>query len=106
MSKNKYDIALPKSKEQLESLLSNIFKKNPTKHYIIRVFKEYLALEDLLEILNKYESKIEKFRRNKSIIILTEDFDYEQIPEFIPLAPTEEEAVDTIDFEEIERDFF
>jgi len=106
MSKNKYDIELPKGKEQLESLFANIFKKNPTKHYIIRVLKDYFELKELLEILQKYEAKIEKFRRNKSIIILTEDFDYEQIPEFIPQAPTEEEAVDIIDFEEIERDLF
>ena len=106
MSKNKYDIELPKSKAQLESLLSNIFKKNPTKHYILRIFETHISLEDLLGMLDKYQSKIEKFRRSKSIILLTEDFDYEQIPEFMPLAPTEEEAVDIIDFEEIERDFF
>ena len=106
MSKQKYSIELPKSSAQLESLFSSIFKKNATKHCIIRVFENYLSIEELIEILQKNEKNIARFRRNKSLVLLTEDFDYEQIPEFIPLAPSEEEAVDIIEFEEIERDLF
>ncbi len=103
MSKIKYDVLLPKSKAQFEGLLQNIFKSNP-KHIVVRVLADYLSLEDLLMVLDKYAHQIENFKKNKSIIIWTSDFDYELIPDFVPVVPTEAEAVDVIDFEEIERD--
>jgi len=106
MAQPKYKIILPKSKAQFESELQNIFKKNPNLHYIFRVFENYILLEELSELLLKYQDKIVKFKKNKSMVVLIEDIDYEQIPEFMSVAPTEEEAVDIIDFEEIERDFF
>jgi len=104
MSKINYTIELPKTMNQLESLLQQIFKSNPNKHYIIRLLAAHIDLDELNIMLDKYRQKIENFKRNKSIVLLSEDFDYEAIPDFIPLAPTEEEALDIIDFEEIERD--
>ncbi len=106
MAQAKYKIILPKSKAQFESELQNIFKKNPNLHYIFRVLDEYISLEELSELLLKYQNKIEQFKKNKSIVILMEGIDYEEFPEFMSVAPTEEEAVDIIDFEEIERDFY
>jgi len=101
MSKLKYEIWLPKSKEQLESLLSQLLRTQ-NKHIIIRILNDYLNPEDLAGILQKFQRNIDQFRKNKSVVLLT-DF-YEQIPDYIPVAPTEEEAIDIIDFEEIERD--
>ena len=103
MSKMSYKIEMPKSKEQFESLLNTIFSNSHNQHIVVRVFKSYISLEDLLFLLEKYENKIINFKQNKSIVLLTEDFEIDQIPEFIPMAPTEEEALDIIDFEEIER---
>lgn len=103
MSKISYKIEMPKSKEQLESLLNTIFTSNPNQHIVVRVIKSYVGLEDLLFLLEKYNKKINNFKQNKSIVLLTDDFEIDQIPEFIPMAPTEEEALDIIDFEEIER---
>ncbi len=99
----KYEVYLPKTREQLEGFLLNISRKNPVKHYIIRIFEDYLSLEDLLEVLLKNKDLIERFRKNKSIVLWLEN-NFEEIPDFIPVAPTEEEALDIIDFEEIERD--
>ncbi len=105
MTKLKYDVLLPKSKEQLESILLNLFKVNQ-KHLVLRIFQNYIDLNNLLIILEKYKNNIEKFRKNKSLIILSTDYDYHQIPEFISIVSTEEEANDIIDFEEIERQLF
>jgi hypothetical protein len=104
MSKIKYDILLPKSTEQLESLLQSLFKSGSSKHIIIKILENYINLDNLLLLLKKYKVQIEKFRRNQSLVLLTDAYDYEQIPDFVPMAPTEEEALDIIDFEIIERD--
>ncbi len=102
MSKMKYEVLLPKSQAQLDTMFANLYKNNG-KHLIVRIFADYLTLEDLLAVLEKNKDKIERFRRNKSLVLLTGEFNYEQIPEFVPVAPTEEEALDVIEFEEIER---
>jgi len=102
MTKLRYDVLLPKSKEQLEGIFYNLLKAN-NKHTILRIFQNYIVLEDLLSILQNNRDIIEQFRKNNSLIILSADFNYNQIPDFIPLVPTEEEANDIIDFEEIER---
>ncbi len=101
--KHKFEVYLPKTNEQLSGFIKQIVSKNPVKHYIIRIFDEYFPLEDLLQILEKHQSDIEKFRQNKSLVLWTESY-FDEIPEFIPVAPSEEEALDIIDFEEIERD--
>ena len=101
MSKLKYEIMLPKSPEQLEGKIKDLFRKN-TNHIMIKILDEYVQPEDLNKILHKLQASIEKFRKNKSLIILTDN--YETVPDFVPVSPTEEEAVDIIEFEEIERD--
>ncbi len=101
MSKLKYEIMLPKNPEQLEGQLKDIFRKN-TNHIMVKILDEYIAPEDLNKILHKLQASIKKFRKNKSLIILTDN--YEAVPDFVPVSPTEEEGIDIIEFEEIERD--
>ena len=103
MAQIKYDVFMPKTSEQLESFLQQILKKN-AKNIIVRILPEYIEFDDLLKIFDRYKTQIEHYKRNKSIVFQTENFDYELVPGFISIAPTEEEALDIIDFEEIERD--
>ena len=101
MSNVKYEVWLPKSSKQLESLLTNLFRSKH-KHIIIKILEDYIQPEELELILKKFEKQIKNYKKSHSIVLLTGQF--ETIPDFIPVAPTEEEAVDIIDFEEIERD--
>jgi len=103
MSKVKYEVWLPKSRKQLESHFTNLFRSK-SKHIIIKVLENYIQTEELTEVLKKFKKHINNYKKSHSIVLLTEQF--ETIPDFIPVAPTEEEAVDIIDFEEIERDLF
>lgn len=103
MGSAKFEVLMPKNKEQLESLFANIFKRR-SQHIILRILENYLSLEDLLSVLKKNKDQIGRFRRNKSIVLLSTDYNYEHLPEYIPVAPTQEEAIDIIDFEEIERE--
>ena len=101
--KQKYNVYLPKDDLQLIDFFQRIAKKRPVKHYIIRVKNVYISLLELISILNNNKENITKFRKNKSLVLWLES-DFDQIPDFIPVAPTEEEALDIIDFEEIEKD--
>ena len=101
MSKLKYEILLPKNIAQLEGIFLQLFKIK-SGHLIIKILNEYIEPESLTEILKKYQTEIEKYKKNHSIVVLFDDYNY--IPDFIPVAPTEEEAIDIIEFEEIERD--
>ncbi len=101
MSKLKYEIMLPKNQMQLEGKLSDLFRTN-AKHVMIKILDEYISPEDLNLVLSKLQKPIENFRKSKSLVILTNN--YESVPEYVPVAPTEAEAVDIIEFEEIERD--
>jgi len=101
MSKVKYEVWLPKSNKQLVSLLTNLFRSKH-KHIIIKILEDYIQPEELAKTLINFEKQIKNYKKSHSIVLLTGQF--ELIPDFIPVAPTEEEAVDIIDFEEIERD--
>lgn len=101
MAKIKYEVYFPKSIAQLEGQLLNLFKSRP-KHIIIKIVNDYIDTDSLKDILNKYQDQIENYKKNKSIVLWSDQ--YEGLPDFISVAPTEEEAVDVIDFEEIERD--
>ena len=103
MAQKKYDVFMPKTSEQLESFLQQLLKKN-AKNIIIRILPEYIGFDVLLMLFDKYKTQIKHYKRNKSIVFQVEDFDYDIIPGHISIAPTEEEALDIIDFEEIERD--
>ncbi len=99
----KYEVFLPKNKQQLEDFIQRISRKNPVKHFIIRVFPEYIEDEELVQIIVNYQSQIKQFKKNKSLVFWTKQ-DFENLPDYVSIAPTEEEALDIIDFEEIERD--
>ncbi len=101
MAKLIYEVLLPKNKAQLEGVFIQLFKQRQ-KHLIIKILNDYIPEDDLKEILEKYQKNIEKYKKNKSIVILSETFKH--IPDFISVAPTETEAIDIIEFEEIERD--
>ena len=101
MAKLVYEVLLPKNKAQLEGVFLQLFKPRQ-KHLIIKILNDYINEDDLIEMLNKYHENINKYKKNKSIVVLYDD--YEHIPDFIPVAPTEAEALDIIEFEEIERD--
>ena len=103
MSKLKYEILLPKGQSQLDGILSQLIKTN-SGHLIIKILNEYIDPEELKKTLEKYKTNIQTYKLNYSIVILHDD--YNQIPDFIAVAPTEEEAIDIIEFEEIERDLF
>ncbi len=103
MSKLKYKILFPKSSAQLEGIFLQLFKTK-SGHLIIKISDDYIKPELVKDLLEKNRSGIETYRKNHSIVILYDD--YNHIPDFIPVAPTEEEAVDVIEFEEIERNLF
>ncbi len=103
MSKLKYEVLLPKSSAQLEGMFSGLLKTK-SKHLIIKIIDKYITPDTLKEILDKYQNHIENYKKNKSIVILYDNYD--NIPDFMPVAPTEEEALDIIEFEEIERDLW
>ncbi len=103
MAKLKYEILFPKNIAQLEGIFLQFFKSKQG-HIIIKITDDYIKQEVLKEVLEKHRDLIKKYQKNSSVVILSDD--YEFIPEFIPVAPTEEEAVDIIEFEDIERDLF
>ncbi len=103
MSKLKYEILLPKSLSQLNGILSQLLK-NYSGHLIIKIISDYITPDSLKEIFEKYQTNIENYKKNYSIVILSDKHRF--IPDFIPVAPTEEESLDIIEFEEIERDLF
>ncbi len=104
MKKQKYRVFRPHSREKLVSFLDNLFSRTPRDHYIVKLPSETFTQEMLGEILRPFRSKIEWYKKEKSIIFVLPDYDPDEIPEFIGIAPTELEASDMIDFEEIERE--
>jgi hypothetical protein len=90
-------------------LLEN-YSIDKLRGYDIDQLQEHLiiALSDS-EISDRDFQWIEKFAsdlsdRSLSFVILSEKLTYEVLPETINLCPTLEEAVDLIEFEEIQRD--
>ena len=78
--------------------------------YDIDQLKEHLivALSDS-EVNDKDFQSIERVAsdlsdRSLSFVILSEKLTYEVLPETVNLCPTIEEAIDLIEFEEIQRD--
>ena len=90
-------------------LLEN-YSIDKLRGYDIDQLQEHLiiALSDS-EISDRDFQWIEKFAsdlsdKSLSFVILSEKLTYEVLPESINLCPTLEEAVDLIEFEEIQRD--
>lgn len=90
-------------------LLEN-YSVDKLREYDIDQLQEHLivALSDS-EVSDQDFQWIEKFAsdlsdRSLSFVILSEKLTYEVLPETINLCPTLEEAIDLIEFEEIQRD--
>jgi len=90
-------------------LLEN-YSIDKLRGYDIDQLQEHLiiVLSDS-EISDRDFQWIEKFAsdlsdRSLSFVILSEKLTYEVLPETINLCPTLEEAIDLIEFEEIQRD--
>ena len=90
-------------------LLEN-YSINKLRGYDIDQLQEHLivALSDS-EVSDSDFQWIEKIAsdlsdRSLSFVILSEKLTYEVLPETINLCPTLEEAIDLIEFEEIQRD--
>jgi hypothetical protein len=90
-------------------LLEN-YSIDKLRGYVIDQLQEHLiiALSDS-EISDRDFQWIEKFAsdlsdKSLSFVILSEKLTYEVLPETINLCPTLEEAIDLIEFEEIQRD--
>ena len=90
-------------------LLEN-YSIDKLRGYAIDQLQEHLiiALSDS-EISDRDFQWIEKFAsdlsdKSLSFVILSEKLTYEVLPETINLCPTLEEAIDLIEFEEIQRD--
>jgi len=103
MSKVKYEVWLPKSNIQLESRLVDLFRSK-YKNIVIKILDDYITPQELGDTLTKFDKQLKNFKRSNSIVIITEQ--HEAIPDYISVAPTEEEAEDIIDLEEIERNIF
>ena len=90
-------------------LLEN-YSIDKLRGYAIDELQEHLivALSDS-EVSDRDFQWIENFasdliNRSLSFVILSEKLTYEVLPETINLCPTLEEAIDLIEFEEIQRD--
>ena len=90
-------------------LLEN-YSIDKLRGYAIDELQEHLivALSDS-EVSDRDFQWIENFasdliNRSLSFVILSEKLTYEVLPETVNLCPTLEEAIDLIEFEEIQRD--
>lgn len=71
------------------------------KHLIINL----LGVPVSLPALESFEEAIEEHRgRNKSFVLVHDQYSYDELPETLPVVPTVQEAHDLIEMEEIERD--
>jgi hypothetical protein len=104
MGKQRYKAFRAYDTGKLKGFLDNLFRKTPRDHYIVKIVAKEIPNDVFFDLLEKYQSKIEWYRREKSLIFVLEDYDPDEIPEWLVVAPSELEASDIIDFEEIERD--
>ncbi|MDO5608598.1 MAG: ribonuclease Z [Capnocytophaga sp.] len=77
-------------------------KHYQNRHLIVKLSDTDLDSKDLtcFVSISKYHRK----KNKKSLVIVGEELDYGLIPNEVSFAPTEEEAYDIIEMEEIERD--
>ncbi len=104
MKKQRYRVCRPKSKEKLKGFLDQLFNKTPRDHYVVKIHDRVIGTDELWELLRPYASKIEWYRKEKSLVFVLDDYDPDEVPEFLAVTPSELEASDLIDFEEIERE--
>ncbi len=90
---------------KLTGFLDGLFRHTPRDHYIVKIVSKHIPNEELWALLEKYRSKIEWYVKEKSLVFVIDDYDDpDTIPEWLSVAPSELEASDIIDFEQIERD--
>ncbi len=104
MRKQRYRAFRAYEPGKLQGFLDNLFRRTPRDHYIVKVVSKGIGNEELFDLLEKYRSKIDWYRKEKSLVFVLDDYDPDEVPEWIIVAPSELEASDIIDFEEIERD--
>ena len=104
MKKQKYKVFRAKDAVKLKGFLDGLFNKTPRDHYIIKMVEKEIPFHAFLKILEPFINKIEWYTKEKSLVFVREDYDPDEIPEGISIAPSELEASDIIDFEEIERE--
>ncbi len=104
MKKQRYRVFRPKSKEKLKGFLDQLFNRTPRDHYMVKIHAQVLGAEELWALLEPYAHKIDWYRKVKSLVFVLDNYDPDEVPEFVVVAPSELEASDLIDFEEIERE--
>ncbi len=104
MKKQRYKVFRAYELSKLQGFLDNLFNRTPREHYIVKMVEENIPFDDFLALIDKYQSKIEWYKKEKSLVFVREDYDPDDIPGWLSVAPSELEASDIIDFEEIERE--
>lgn len=95
----KFDKNTPFQKE-IENITND--EKFHQKNLILDVTNIEVTLDEVASLLPLYEQYTEKY--NRSLVLLIEQFSYEELPEELPSAPTLQEALDIIELEDIQRD--
>ncbi len=104
MKKQKYKVFRATDEKKLTGFFDSLFRRAPRDHYIVKISFEDWTEEDFYNLVDRYKSKIEWYRRERSIVFVPDEYDPVEVPPWLSVAPSELEASDVIDFEEIERD--
>ncbi|NPA43251.1 MAG: hypothetical protein GXO27_04385 [Chlorobi bacterium] len=104
MSKTGYEVFRTWEASRLKGFLETLFRKPPRKHYIVKIVNDKLPDEEWLAVVEALRPKIERYRLDRSIVFVPDQYRPGELPDWLPAAPTEAEAADLIDFEEIERE--
>ncbi|MEL7270141.1 MAG: ribonuclease Z [Bacteroidota bacterium] len=89
--------------------LSVLVEELKANHTDIQGINTILVLtsskDEIVEALTSIVSASEKHKSsNKSFVVVSENLEYDEVPEGLSMAPTVQEAKDIIEMEEIERD--
>lgn len=96
---------ITQEKASVKTLVNNIeqaYDKYKNYHIIVNLSSlDKISLEDIIEFL-----RLSNNHRGdkKSFVIVTENADFDQMPDEIVVVPTLHEAYDIIEMEDIERD--
>jgi len=105
MKKQRYKAFRATETRKLTGFLDSLFRHTPRDHYIVKIFSKNIPNDQLWDLLEKYRNKLEWYTRERSIVFVIDDYDDpDLIPEWLSVAPSELEASDIIDFEQIERE--
>ena len=98
----KATVVTPKS-DNIEDLIQKIQadKTLQSENLILEVSHCKLESNDIEYFVSASQSHKEN---KKSFVVVTDAFSYDEIPEELSVVPTLQEAFDTVEMEEIERD--